>query len=242
MKASKAWNAHKSEIAKRTKDEGLSDFLQWSVIHATMFVGNAPYIHETELPYLRSHDWARWRGAIRESKNGNPPTFTIDGQLTSGNLIHQAYCLARWETATFKTIGQMNSILEFGGGYGAMARVAHRAGFAGSYTIVDFPEMHTLQQHYLHGSNIKPTYLSAPSGIHDLFIACWSLSEMESTTAVLETLKKVKAKHWLIAYGEGNGVEMKQVKLALAARKGKVWTNEPITHLQTNHFLFGASE
>ena len=45
-------------------------------------------------------------------------------------------------------------IFEFGGGYGAMCEILHRAGFSGEYYIYDVPSMNKIQEHFLESSGI----------------------------------------------------------------------------------------
>ncbi len=75
-------------------------------------------------------------------------------------------------------------VSEIGGGYGDMCRQFHLAGFGGSYTIYDFPQLLALQRDYLHRCAVKPTFKPldpqtfTPPPRKSLLLATFSISEM----------------------------------------------------------------
>lgn len=165
-----------------------------------MYRRDAPYL-PSWLTYLEAHpDWSsRWRPALRESAVGDPRPF-VDDRRSSGNLVHQAYQWCRFEDVTHTRLTDVEFILEFGGGYGALCRLAWALGFRGAYAIYDFPEFSALQRFYLraHGlpASEEPRAGSDRPGIVTLstigeldellarrrptraaFVALWSLSE-----------------------------------------------------------------
>lgn len=237
MKPTNTWQDRLDEIALRIKRDPLDSFLQWSVIHATMFVADAPYIRSVELPYLQSLDWQRWRKVIRDPGVGSSPRLVVDGIETSGNLIHQAYHLAVWEVMTKKSIAEIGSILEFGGGYGAMARVAIAAGFAGKYSIVDLAPMHDLQRYYLAGAEGNIEYISDVAAC-DLFIACWSLSELADSDDMQSVLAAAKAKSHLVAYCPAPDIDAALEAFRKSHKRAKCQIFE-IEHLAPNSYMLG---
>jgi hypothetical protein len=127
----------------------------------------------------------------------------IDGlnQSDSLNLVHQTYHILRWQEATGQSIADMQSIYEFGGGYGAMALVCNRLGFRGKYYIYDLPEFALLQKWYLGECGVDNVEWVGPYafGNVDLMIACYSLSETDyaERTKILEAWP---AKSYLFLY------------------------------------------
>jgi hypothetical protein len=75
------------------------------------------------------------------------PAAVLPG--SSGTLIHHAYHLHRFETVTGRFLLELQEIIEFGGGYGSMARLLARLGYRGRYHIHDLPEFAALQRFYL---------------------------------------------------------------------------------------------
>jgi len=102
----------------------------------------------------------------------------------SGNMVHQAYHLMQWERIAGVEVGSLDSIVEFGEGYGAMARLISRLGFKGEYTIYDLPEMSILQRYYLSNVGVPVTlrvtvgadFITPPDDA-DLLISCHALGE-----------------------------------------------------------------
>lgn len=202
------WTDYQASLRQHLDRDDISDFLQWSTIQATMFVGNAPYIEYEYDCLLGSKQSRQWVKVIKETWIGNPTPFN---DYTSGNLIHQAYHLKQWLDRTQQRLSQMSSIVEIGAGYGAMALLCYRLGFRGLYAIYDLPELQQIQQFYLAGlgnivwlgqSTLRTAFLER---LCDLLIASHSLSEMP----IIERekyLSQVAAKEYLFAssyeYGE----------------------------------------
>lgn len=118
------WRRHCWELRRHVERDGMARFLAWSTMAATMFPGDVPYVR-AEYDRL---DEAGWLGSLDEPGLGDPPRLPYDPS-TSGNLVHQAYHLLAWTKATGLDMADMNTILEFGGGYGALALMAWRLGF-----------------------------------------------------------------------------------------------------------------
>lgn len=197
-----SWDNYRRSLRQHLETDVLSNFLQWSTIQATMFVGNAPYIEREYDCLLGCDKHYQWERAIKESWAGNPTPFN---HFTSGNLIHQAYHLKQWLDRTQQKLSEMVTIVEVGAGYGAMALIARRLGFAGQYVIFDLPELVTIQQYYLGRNGIMAIWaeplangLATASLSCDLFIALHSLGEMPIPERE-RLLSQVAAKEYLFA-------------------------------------------
>lgn len=146
------------------------------------------------------------------------------------NATHQAYHLVRLGNVS------VNSILEFGGGYGCMRRLFFRAGYIGDYTIIDLPEIIELQKRYL---GIIPTiWETDPEKPQkaDLVLAMWSLSETspEFRKRFVET---VDAKHWWLGFQENfEGTSNAGIEEMFSSEyEVRI---EPIEHIPTCHYLY----
>ncbi len=193
------WDKKRQELRDKVASEPANRFLTWPTITSTMFVGNAPYI-EAEFAALP-------QGNLLLDPGFGAPVLHWSG--SSGNFIHQAYHLYQWQQKTGQSIGDMQSIVEFGAGYGVMALIAHRLGFAGQYYIYDLPEFALLQQYYLSNvlDDIRHITWSTRRRLLtcDLMIACHSLSEMPLDERRLDD---IRAKSYLFVYhGEHEGVD-----------------------------------
>jgi hypothetical protein len=197
--AESAWLANREKLRKCILEEDPREFLTWDVVTGSMFVGNRPFI-DTELRYLMNRpDWKQvWEDIIEEDPAGDPKPYK-GYKRSSGNRIHQAYHICRFEEEAGLPVSGFPLIVEFGGGYGSLCRLVHKLGFNGQYIIFDLPEFVALQKFYL-GSLAMPLIeakdvaagrrgilctsdLSVLGSVTpqeaqtSLFIATWSLSE-----------------------------------------------------------------
>lgn len=228
-------------------------FLTWDVIRATMFPAPYATFGRRELKFLKAHDWPVWRNAIRERLAGLPLPC-VYYPASSTNAIHHAYHLERFAEHAGVSIGSFRSIVEFGGGYGSLCRIAHSAGFGGQYAIFDLPEQSALQRYYLSAVGILNVLLL--SQIEQLralaetfqsprlFIATWSLSEspLPLREAVAAVIGGFEA--FLIAYqSEFGGVDNANFFEEWQSWFPDVrWTVHKIDHLLASTYLFGIRE
>lgn len=143
------WSQRRREIRHLLLSRNPAKFLTWTPLVRSMTFGLLPWIRAEFRALRHSGQWeARWRDALRENRAGLPmPSHVYP--TTSGTLIHHAYHLHRFESATGRSIAACTEIVEFGGGYGSMARLVARLGFRGRYHIHDLPEFSALQRFYL---------------------------------------------------------------------------------------------
>ena len=260
--AESIWNKNINELKKMIIHNDPREFIKWDVVRETMFVGNADYIN-VELKYLQSHkQWdTRWKIAIQESHNGCPEPF-YRYLKSSGNLIHHAYHLARFEDKTGLMVNELDNILEFGGGYGSMCRLAHNLGFKGKYVIYDFPHFSNLQKFYLNSlgltlrtddqfhlnngiyclNNLNDLIAVDPREKKSLFIATWSISESPLFIRERMLSQIVLYDAQLIAFQEcfGEIDNLSFFKQRLEFNSCKNTYIENITHLTGNpsYYLF----
>jgi hypothetical protein len=163
--------------------------------------------------------------AALEEEYVGEPAIAFRGRRASGNSVHQLYHLARYQQVTGIRPRDLGSVVEWGGGYGSLARIFRKLrGGRLTYTIVDLPLSSCLQWLYL-GSifgrdavhllerpadrvvegaiNLVPAGLARPELVRgDLFVSTWALSE--STVAAQETVvrewRSFGAERLLVAY------------------------------------------
>ncbi len=127
----------------------------------------------------------RWWGAVRRTMVVINPLILIREALELIGNIHQRYHLLRLTRATDIDFRGLRTVVEIGGGYGAMCAAVYDRGFTGRYVIYDLPEMHQLQRYYLRQRGIYKDVVFttdiedlAPGYGESLLIAMWSLSEI----------------------------------------------------------------
>jgi len=128
------------------------------------------------------------------------PRITDSYWLTSANTAHHAFHLASYRKVTGKVFWESESIVEWGGGYGNMARILKKMNSHLTYTIIDLPELLALQYIYLYSTGgreavhiIEPGQSAASGRVNFLpsnvltsgqlrlecnaFISTWALTE-----------------------------------------------------------------
>lgn len=211
------WEYWRWDLWRRAQQDKPENFTKWPCVRHTMLVD-----HWWPGPMLQEVEHVTGIPNVISSK------FNVSD---SRNLIHQAYHILRWQDVTGKRIADMQSIYEFGGGYGAMALVCNRLGFKGDYYIYDLPEFVLLQRWYLgeHDvTNVKWVGHSAENTV-DLFIACYSLSETNYNNRDY-TLQRMKSDNYLFLYS-AKWEEYDNQEYFSGLDFGKTWAHEHIKHL-----------
>ena len=259
------WDTHVNRLRELALSDDIREFLRWDVIGYTMFAHNSGWVAK-ELKYLKSRsDWSsRWRGAITEVHVGHPLPFWRYPR-SSGNLIHSAYHIAQFEEKTGTSIGDAETIFEFGGGYGCMCRMVHNMGFRGKYVVFDLPGFSALQQFYLKSIGLRvhsiESFKSTEAGIvcvSDLgsldsilgenidttgatFIATWSLSE--TPLALRKTLlSRISGFDAFLISSQSQYKEVDNIEFFERWRNSQAdidWRTWRIAHLGKNFYLMG---
>jgi hypothetical protein len=107
------------------------------------------------------------------------------GLKCSGNSIQMLFHVAYWQYNTGKDIRDINSFIEWGGGFGALARLIHKMNPEAQYTMLDTPTFIDVQHWYIssvcedyrqfdfyHAEDIDEVVVP-----HEMFISTWALSE-----------------------------------------------------------------
>lgn len=218
-------------------------FLHWPLIVGTMFYSPPP----DELQYLRSlPDWPSIGELIRDPGVGGAD---LDPVLrTNGNIVHHAYSIFRFGSATGHALSDSGTILEFGGGYGNFCRLVLNRGFAGSYVIYDLPEFLQLQEWYL-GRTLPPdrreqvsftTSMPVRSHVGDdaAIVGLWSISEMPFE--LRDRIKALAPKYFLIGYQqEFFGLDNVAYFDSWEQDGDYDWVHVAIPHIKDNYYLFG---
>lgn len=260
-----AWQRNANRLRELVLNQDPRKFLRWDVVANTMFIAFARYIR-LELAYLkRRPDWdSRWRGAIREASAGCPTPYLFY-PTSSGNLIHHAYHVAQFEEKTGLRVQDIDTVLEFGGGYGSMCRLLYNLGFRGRYIIVDVPAFSALQIYFLKTLGLPVQspgmYANAKPGIfcvanigelgaslmkqfernNAMFIATWSMSEVPLSVRYSVLPFMAACRSFLISYQD----EFREVNNDVffsdwrETRRDVAWQNWPIEHLPGSRYLVG---
>lgn len=210
------WTYWKWDLWKRvTGGENPAEFWTWPCVYHPLL--NNHWLHLMKHEFNGLHGMS---GYAFPFEVVTPPANGVFDYIPetpySATLTHQLYHIHQWEKTTGKRIDELESIVEFGAGYGAMPLLVHRLGFKGTYYVVDLPEFQLLQQYYLSNTgeavNVewvkpgddKPKKKSKLASIPDTFqpdllIALYSLSEVDYTLRDVY-LDNIKAKSHLFLF------------------------------------------
>ena len=252
------WLNFRRQLRRLFSERDPRAFLKWELTRRSLY--NAGPLPDELRAVTALVDWtARWRPAVKESAIGRPDPCPAWPE-TSWNLIHHAFALSHFERTSGRRVDEFGLIIEFGGGYGSMARLVWQLGFRGHYVIYDLPEMGAVQRYYakslgLPASTAKrphdgpllswatsPDDLASLTGgrMADLFLATWSLSEtpIEFREAFLQ---RVRSDHYFFGYEDGyRGVDNGQFFAEWRARQsGFQWVHWPSPSERNVSYLTG---
>lgn len=189
------WDYWRHNLWELGKSQDPRRFETWPCIYHTMLVNHWFTYIELQRQHVKSN--------VRLMAETFLPPYPMDrfGKSPySANLIHQAHHLWTYFEYTGVPMRPGGTVIEFGGGYGAMALLFRRLCMADDYNIIDLPEFALLQQFYLSqmGADERVKWNDAPDQC-DLFLSCYGLSETPSgnRNAILDAHR---AKRYLFLY------------------------------------------
>jgi hypothetical protein len=217
-----AWREFNAMLAQSLKPGPRWDFLWNPIIRKTMVFSRLGKAIPYYIAYVESTHVADPRELLNEDSIGCP--LIVDGQYhCSGNSARIAYILSRFCAGVGQAPHEIESVVEWGGGFGAMARLVRRLNPAATYTIIDTPLLIALQWLYL-SSIFTPDAVSimsidaataergkfnlvSASDLDDadlrgdLFISTWGLNESSHRAQQLvHDAAYFGARHFIVGY------------------------------------------
>lgn len=248
------WKDRIEEIKESFTPVMPTDFLQNRMIRYTMFVDFCEY-NKIEYEHLKENiDPDSLALLLSESLVGQPSTCMVDKIQTSGNTIHHLYHMQRYLDA----IGEndFKTIVEWGGGYGNMARLFRCMDDTLTYIIIDTKIFSIIQYIYLSqalyeddvnlGSIKKGKVNIIPLGMldstrfkADLFISTWAISESSRTAQdyVIDR-KAFGAERFLIAHQCAGKDFPEADNVKRLVDNGRECYHEEIDFIKSNWYLF----
>ncbi|AQT82141.1 hypothetical protein B1R94_27165 [Mycolicibacterium litorale] len=131
------WVVRNTDLERDLLPVPPADFLRHPAIRYQMFVDDRVVAHE--LPFIRQR--LATDELLAEDRVGDPPTMVLpqSGVTTSSNTVHQLYHLLRYEEATGRRLCDVETVAEWGGGFGSLMRLllAMHAGHPLTATAID---------------------------------------------------------------------------------------------------------
>lgn len=249
------WRDKLAELENDLLPSPRADLLNNKVIRWTMFAPWSTYT-PVEFGYVRNRlGDRRTKALIHESRAGQPPTFAVGDYLSSGNIVHHAYHIVRHDEMAKP--GPIHTVVEWGAGFGSMARLWKRMDRKTTYVCVDTALFVAIEWLYLgsiyggqalnivDGGGIKEGAINlVPLGAvgaldmqADLFLSTWAVSESAKAAQDLLIKKNLYgAKHVLIGH-QGTSKTFPFAGSVRELVKGKCYA-EDIKHLPGNSYLF----
>ncbi len=262
------WRKNTSEIENYYLHNFSFSFLNYPVIKNTMFVYSFRGWKEIQKRLISDHyDLRSARNILREYNVGKPMLNDIE-YFTSGNNIHHLYHLTKFCLETKTKLGDINNVVEVGGGYGNLAKIYKQINYDCTYTIIDIPIFSYIQALYLkaifgssainmvHGQNIQikkgliniiPLDKKILEKIGklltnehvDLFVSTWALSESnEFMQRYVKNVDYFKAKYLLLAYQKSNDTFLFAENLSDVSKTYTKTYNAETEYLKNNYYLF----
>jgi hypothetical protein len=173
------WEYQRISLREHLLHDDPNNFTRWPPVAQTMFSAAPAQVHLCQLSkILSSLNWLKLTNAIKEIPLGNPEPYHLYPD-SSKNMIKMAYDILTLGEMSGKPINKFEYILEFGGGFGALAGLIRRLGYAGKYILYDLPEFSLLQEFYLAGyPNIEFLTQKERASAAELFISIHAISEV----------------------------------------------------------------
>ena len=204
-------------IKKLIIEKKFSNFLRETIIQKIFFVHNRVYILFMLLKIILNKN-KLYKKLLLEDNIGNPIRYFLYAK-SSGNRIREVFHLLNFYNFSKLPLNRIKTILEFGGGYGNMARLFYKINKKINYNIFDTFHVNLLQYYYLRMLKIPSTFnkeknknisLNYNISKHNsfnktdkkLFIANWSLSESPLKLRRIIFNKIINFDYILISYQE----------------------------------------
>jgi hypothetical protein len=143
-----AWDQWRLDLGRQFSTRLPIYFLHHKLIRLTMVHGGTQFQCEKLAEIERAYSQDMVRLMLKENVIGLPE-ITSWKYGSSANTIHQVFHCSSYLNNTGKNLFDSNSIIEWGGGYGCLARIYRTINANGTYVILDLPEMNALQYVYL---------------------------------------------------------------------------------------------
>ncbi|MFO0955415.1 MAG: hypothetical protein U0526_02670 [Candidatus Saccharibacteria bacterium] len=257
------WKKFNEEVENVFLPKPKIDFLKNSTIRNTMFVESKGLWLETQLEYLAEKypSNTKLKKILHENIIGRP-SLIVKKYSTSHNSVHHLYHLERFKESTNIHLDDISTVVEWGGGYGNLAKIYRRLSPKSTYTIIDTPLFTSIQWLYLSSVlgekinvldskrskiiegkiNLLPIGLvkEVDLGTHnDLFISTWAISESSKAAQkfVIDN-NMFEAKHVLLGYQDSTE-ELPEASNTIKLAKLRKLKPSPIDFIPGNYYIFG---
>jgi len=254
------WQGVNAEMEKLFTPAPSFNFLTDAVLKYQMFVEAGGRWLAEQLSFLEKRvPRNRLKLLLMEDLAGEPRLMNAT-YSTSHTSIHHLYHLIRFADKTGCDFEKIDKVVEWGGGYGNMAKIFRRLNPTSTYCIIDTPIFSTLQWLYLSTVlgvenvnllrqsddviqsgkvNVVPLCFVDQLQLRaDLFLSTWALSESSSAAQDYVISRQwFEADHLLLAYQDTSEAAPTAGRLGeIAARAGAARID--IEFIPGNYYAF----
>jgi hypothetical protein len=261
------WYDQEKRFINEINEITLKKFLRLPIIRETMFESHSKYLFFEFFSLKMNGIFNKKKSNINIIENdlGAPIPFLLQ-RSSSGNLIHHMYHITQIEKFFQVSIQSLDFVYEYGGGYGSLCRAFFQNRFNGKYVIQDIRSFSLLQEFYLCNLGLRARHLSSnktnntdasillTSDIADkrlissksfkksIFIATWSLSEVDLTYRTIVNDDFFDYDYYFIAFRDTFKEFDNQEyfhRIALSSLSKIDWNFVRLKHIPHSFYLFG---
>lgn len=255
------WDENLAKLERAFLPSPPFNFLRQPIIKHTMFVDAGGRWLKEELAFLKKKATNSDLACLLQEDYVGLAPIMVPRYMTSHNSIHHLYHLFRFSEKTETDFEGIDVIVEWGGGYGNLAKIIMRLKKgAGTYIIIDLPMFSCIQWLYL-SSVLGSEKVNLVRNVQDkiqkgrinllpicfldhfdiqgsLFISTWALNESSkySQDYVIER-NWFNAEHILLAYQNRDDVLPDSERIGMAAEAAGAQI-EDISFLPDHHYAF----
>lgn len=216
------WRTFNDSLIKDMYPDVPASFLRHPAIENTMHSRGASYTAE-RVSWLEKHykcDFDFLARMLHETAVGDP-YISVERYMASDVTVGHLFHLAKYRQTTGNNLPERGTIVEWGGGYGNLARMVKTIHPGCTYIIIDSPIMTSIQHFYLsfftdarlydgsiHAGKVNLVSLNHLEKLEfdaDMFISTWAFNEStEACGEYVESRDWFNAEKYLIAYLPGS--------------------------------------
>jgi hypothetical protein len=261
------WRGYERELERLLLPRPPRDFLGSDVMLETMSLVAGGRLLSRELAYLRTRRSEEDLDVLLGESPIGQPALLDPAHASSHTTVHHLYHLERHRESTGWDWRDVESVVEWGAGYGALARIiVHGTHRPARLTLVDIPLLAALQWLYLSSvlgpASVRVVDGGSPAsdapGIHilpvglalaaprrtpitapvDLFVSTWGLSESSATAQRrIADADFLGARHLLVAYQQHDRLAPDAAAVGPLAARAGAVV-EPVSLLRHSDYAF----